>query len=291
MRAFFPRAADSYVDGGAIDNTPYTAAVDFVRDALQLSGGAPRDEMLELYIVYLSTEPKVGYDETAAPLIFEVVGRTLDLVGVAGEKSRATTFETINAFGKRAEGIAQVLDLVLGSYKETLKQLDADKRSQAERDLLEGARELSKRDFSSESPDGILEKIGKWTEESLVNRLPLHVDTVKIYPEKMPLNTLQFTERLGYKKENAVQMLAMGCASTLDSLRARLEARSDKEGWESLDPHDQRALSLARKWTGDSWQAPAHAEALGQARPVWQCQRTACAFHALVCPHGAKAGM
>jgi hypothetical protein len=231
----------------------------------------------------------VGYDETTDPLIFEVVGRTLDLVNTANEKGRANTFETINSFGKRAEGIAQVLDLVLRSYQETLKDLEPAKRSQAEQSLLEGAQELSKRDFSRTPPDGILDKLSKWTEETLVNRLPLRVDTVKIYPEKMPLNTLQFTERLGYKKENAVQMLAMGCASTLDSLRARLEARSKAEGWENLDEHDQRALTLARKWTGDLWQAPDLPEAPDRVRPVWQCQRAACAFHALVCPHGAKA--
>ncbi len=289
MRAFFPRAMDSYVDGGAIDNTPYTAAVDFVRDALQVSGGATRDEMLELFIVYLSTEPNVGYDEQSDPLIYEVVGRTLGLVNAASEKGSANTFETINSFGKRAEQIAGALDLVLESYKETLQDLEEGKRSQVEANVLARAQERWKRDFSHETPDGILDKISKWTEESWTNRLPLQVETVKIYPEAMPLNTLQFTARLGYKKENAVQMLAMGCASTLDSLRARLEDRAKSEGWEALDAHDQRALWLARKWTGTSWQAPASSGAQEAARTVWQCQRTACALHARVCPHGASA--
>jgi len=285
IRSFFPRTEDTYVDGGSIDNTPYSAAVDFVREAIQQSEGAPRDEMLELFIVYLSTEPKVGYDETVDPLIFEVVSRTLKLVNVAGEKSRATTFETINSFGKRAEGIAQVLDLVLESYRETLQELDPAKRRQVEEKLLEEARTHWGRNFSKESPDGILDKIGRWTEETLVKRLPLHVDTVKIYPEEMPLGTLQFTERLGYKKENAVQMLAMGCANTLDSLRARLETRVKEEGEEGLDAHDQRAFSLVKQWTGSLWRD----KDADQTRPVWRCQWTACAFHARACSHGARA--
>ena len=125
-----------------------------------------------------------------------------------------------------------------------MKDLDPAKRSQVEGNLLKQAQEfsLSKDAFSSETQDGILDKIDQWTEKTLLSRLPLQVETIKIYPQNMPLTTLQFTERLGYKKENAIQMLAMGCYSTLDSLRTRLE----KKGWESLDAHDRRALDLQR---------------------------------------------
>jgi hypothetical protein len=289
MRKFFPKVNDTYVDGGAIDNTPYTAAVDFVRDSLQMTGGSVRDEMLELYVIYLSTEPKVELDETTDPFIFEVVGRTLALVNAAGESSNATTFDTINTFGKRGEQIAKVLDLVLDSYKETLIDLDVARRSHAEEKLLARMRELGKRSFPAKTPDGILDQIRKWTDETFTNRLPLHVETVKIYPQKMPLSTLQFTERLGYKKENAIQMLTMGCYNTLDSLRTRLESRVKAGGWESLDRHDQRALTLARKWTGDLWQPPPGAEATNKERTSWQCQWTTCAFHAHACPHGVRA--
>ena len=291
MRKFFPTARDTYVDGGAINNTPYTAAVDFVRDSLQQTGGTIRDEMLELYVIYLGTEPKVAHDETTDPFIFEVVGRTLELVNAANENSRANTFDTINTFGKRGEQIAQILDLVLDAYQETLGELDANKRSQAEEKLLKRVQELGKRSFPGKSPDGILDQVKKWTDQTLTNRLPLHVETVKIFPQNMPLNTLQFTERLGYKKENAIQMLTMGCYNTLDNLRTRLEARVKAEGWKDLDGHDQRALTLVRKWTGDSWQVAPGSEAPNKELPVWQCQRTACAFHAHACPHGVKAGL
>jgi predicted acylesterase/phospholipase RssA len=287
IRSFFPQTHDVYVDGGAIDNTPYTAAVDFVRDSLQLRGGSPRDEALDLYVIYLETEPKVEYHEKPDPDIITVVQRTLALVNAANEKSRGNTFDTLNSFGKRAENIAQVLELVLDSYRETLKDLDPAKRSEVEGNLLKQAQEfsLSKEAFSGETQDGILDKLDQWTEKTFLSRLPLQVETIKIYPQNMPLTTLQFTERLGYKKENAIQMLAMGCYSTLDSLRTRLE----KKGWESLDGHDRRALELARKWTGDLWQPPPGPEAADQTRPVWQCQRTACAFYETACPHGAEA--
>jgi len=238
-----------------------------------------------LYVVYLSTEPKVAYDETSDPFIFEVVSRTLALVNVAGESSNATTFETINTFGKRGEQIAAVLDLVLDSYQETLKDLDANRRMQVENQLLEKVQKLGKNTFPSKTPEGILEQVKTWTEKNYVNRLPLHVETVKIYPEKMALDTLQFTERLGYKKENAIKMLAMGCYATLDSLRTRLEAGKR----ENLDSHDQRALALVKKWTGDLWKPTTGSEFPNNERPVWQCQRTACVFHKQVCPHGAQA--
>jgi hypothetical protein len=100
----------------------------------------------------------------------------------------------------------------------------------------------------------------------------------------MPLDTLQFTERLGYKQENALKMLTLGCYSTLDAVRTRLEAAP----WDSLDDHDRQALTLARNWTGDDWQ-PAAAAAPGQERPIWRCQREACAFFSTACPHGARA--
>ena len=289
MRAFFPAPKDTYVDGGSIDNTPYTAAVDFVRDSLQLNEGTVRDEMLELFVIYLETEPNVKYNQEMDPLIFEVVDRTKTLLNVANEKGRANTFETINSFGNRAEQIAQALELVLDSYKETLNDLDADKRSEVEEKVLKQAQELWPRNFAHKTSDGILDKVSQWTEESFINRLPLQVETVKIYPEKMPLDTLQFTERLGYKKDNALQMLAMGCYNTLDSLRTHLEARAKSEGEGNLDSHDQRALRLVRKWTGDLWQGSAQPDTPMAARPAWACQRTACVFHANVCPHGATA--
>ena len=284
MRQFFPMADDTYVDGGAIDNTPYNSAVDFLRDSLQRAKTSMRDEVLELYVVYLGTEPKVEQDEATDPFIVEVVRRTLALVNAAGENSSANTFDIINTFGKRAEQLARMLQLVLESYQETLKNLDEIDRRRVEKSLLTRAQELEQRGFIGESPDGILDRMSLWTTETVTNGLPLHVEAVKIYPEKMPLSTLQFTERLGYKQENAIQMLTMGCYNTLDTVRTRLEDQK----WDNLDEHDQRALTLARHWTGDVWQAP-DPVIPDKKRPLWHCQWTSCAFYAEACLHGAKA--
>ncbi|MEP7357430.1 MAG: patatin-like phospholipase family protein [Anaerolineales bacterium] len=282
MRHFFPMTGDTYVDGGSIDNTPYNSAVDFVRESLAASDGSTREVMLELYVIYLGTEPMVPRDEAKDPAIFEVVSRTLAILGAAKEPSTATTFDVINTFGKRAEQVGQVLELVLGSYQETLQSLDAAGRQRVEDGLRRQAQALGQRGFIGTSPDGILDRISQWTSDELAHGLPLQVEAVKIYPEEMPLDTLQFTERLGYKKDNAIQMLTMGCYKTLDTLRTRLEPVKA----EDLDEQDQVVLTLARKWTGDGWQPPDPAVP-EKARPVWHCQRTACVFHATACRHGA----
>ena len=67
---------------------------------------------------------------------------------------------------------------------------------------------------------------------------------------EVQLSTLQFTERLGYKPENAVRMMTIGCYNTLWTLRAHLEQKRDGE----RDEIDERALRLARKWMGfEEW--------------------------------------
>jgi hypothetical protein len=285
MRAFFPRAGDGYVDGGAIDNTPYTSAVDYVREIVAASDTSIREVTLELYVIYLGTEPKVGLDEGEDPVIFEVVSRTLAVVGAASENRGAYTFDTINTFGQRAEQLGRALEVVLESYEATLEQLEPAARERAEADLRERARAQGQRGFLGEGPREILSRMSTWAAEAIATGLPLHVEAVKIYPETMPLGTLQFTERLGYRQANAVEMLTMGCYTTLDTLRTRLEAA----GWEDLDEHDRRELTLARTWTGDAWQ-PANPAAPAGARPMWRCQRTACTFHARACRHGAAGG-
>jgi predicted acylesterase/phospholipase RssA len=285
MRQFFPRPGDAYVDGGAIDNTPYTSAVDYVREGVAESSASNRAVTLELYVIYLGAEPQVKQDEASDPAIFEVVSRTLAMVGAASETRGAHTFDTINTFGRRAEQLGRVLEMVLESYQATLDSLEPAARARAEADLRERARALGLRGFLGDSPKEILNRMRDWTAEAIATGLPLHVEAVKIYPERMPLGTLQFTERLGYRQANAIEMLTMGCYNTLDTLRTRLEAA----GWEDLDEHDRRALTLARTWTGDAWQ-PADPAAPEASRPLWRCQRTACAFHARACRHGAAAG-
>jgi hypothetical protein len=93
---------------------------------------------------------------------------------------------------------------------------------------------------------------------------------------------LQFTERLGYRKDNAISMLMMGCYNTLWALRGHLEAQK-----KDLDALDQQVLTLAKKWMGiDTW--PAGSSEQEALRQTWRCQRTACVFHAHHCPHGAR---
>ena len=56
----------------------------------------------------------------------------------------------------------------------------------------------------------------------------------------MPLSTLQFTERLGYRQENTLKMLTMGCYNALWALRQHLEAQKAAD----LDERDRVALGL-----------------------------------------------
>ncbi len=48
MRAIFPQTTDTYVDGGAIDNTPSNSAIDAAREWADLTGTSKRDSLLEL---------------------------------------------------------------------------------------------------------------------------------------------------------------------------------------------------------------------------------------------------
>jgi len=282
MRDFFPRVGDTYVDGGAIDNTPSNSAVDYAREWAEQAGYSKRDVTLELFVIFLGMEPKVTADEAKDPNLYQVVKRTLDVVGVAGQTSDANTVSTINGFGKRAEELGQALKLVLESYRENLGSLNPVQQRQAEERLREKARQLKQRGYLGEEAEGILDRMAEWAEERVAQDLPLHVEEVKIYPEEMPLGTLQFTERLGYRKENAIRMLAMGCYNTLFTLLAHME----EQGQDDLDAQDQQVLSLVRKWMAvNEW--PEEAEERERLRQNWRCQRTACVFHAQHCPHGA----
>jgi hypothetical protein len=283
MRQFFPLSGDTYVDGGAIDNTPYNAAVDYIRRDLNLRGASRLDERLELFVIYLSTEPRVPPDKAQDPAIFEVVGRTLAIQSAAREASRADTLETLNTFGRRAENIGQLLTLVLDSYMETLDGLDPAIRHQVEHDLRARAQALGHRGVIGQQSAGILERMADWTSTSLAEDLPLQVEAVKIYPAEMPLDTLQFTPRLGYRRENALRMLSSGCYDTLNAIRTRLE--SGERG--DLDEMDHRALTLARRWMGEGpWPPEGMPPDRASFNPPWPCQRSECVFHADICRHG-----
>ena len=81
--AFFPRSGDVYVDGGSIDNTPSNSAVDYVREWIDKNNLSRRDYQLELFMIYLSVEPKIDMDSVLDPAIFDVVGRSFKIQGTA----------------------------------------------------------------------------------------------------------------------------------------------------------------------------------------------------------------
>lgn len=283
MRAFFPQAGDAYVDGGAIDNTPSNSAIDAVREWMDREGLSRRDVALDLYVVFLHPEPTVDPAEIRDPAFHQVVQRTLDIQGAAKKSSDAVTVETINTFGKRGERLGEALLLLLEGIEEALSALTPEQRSTVLEHLREAARERGIRGFRGESGAGILGRMEGWAEEILDERMPLQVRAMKVHPDDMPLSTLQFTERLGYRRENAVAMLTMGCYNALWALRRQLEASTGH-----LDAQDERTLRLARRWMGSqSW--PTDAAEQERMRGTWRCQRSACVFHARHCPHGPQA--
>jgi hypothetical protein len=254
-----------------------------VREWAEQSGRSKREVALELFVIFLGVEPQVTPDEAKEPNFFQVVQRTLAIQGIAKQTSDTNTVSTINTFGQRGEELGQALKLVLESLQENLGSLNEAQRSQVESQLRDKARQLGLKGYLGRDAEGILERMRRWADDQVANGLPLHVEEVKIYPQEMPLSTLAFTERLGYRQENALKMLTMGCSNTLWTLQAHLEAQQEAD----LDERDRVALSLVRRWTGISdWpKEQADQEALRQA---WQCRRTACVFHAEKCAHGRK---
>jgi hypothetical protein len=283
MQEFFPKATDTYLDGGAIDNTPSNSAVDYVREWAEQKGLSKREVNLELFIIFLGVEPKVTKEEVQDPNLYQVVKRTLDIQDVAKQASDANTVSTINTFGQRGEDLGRALQLVLENYRQSLDDLSEAQRKQLEAKLQDKARQSGQRGFLGKDADGILERMERWAGEKIAKGLPLHVEEIKIYPQEMPLSTLQFTERFGYREENAIKMLTMGCYNTLGALRTHLEMLPKDE----LDDRDQIVLSLLHRWMENE---PPVAGAKSQAgsSQSWRCQRTACVFHAQHCLHGAR---
>lgn len=285
MRGFFPQAGDVYIDGGAIDNTPSNSAVDFVKEWAERSGYSKRDVELELFVIFLDVEPKSKPVQVKDPAIFEVVSRTLEIQGAANRSSDANTVETINSFGQRSEDLAVALKAVLDNVAAVMPGLSAGQQQQLEQRLFAEAKNLPIHVYLGDAPGGIVQRLNQWVDEVMAKSLPVQVEEIKIYPEVMPLSTLQFTARLGYQKENAIKMLTSGCYDTLWTLRRRLEGQKLAE----FDAQDQQTLGLLRKWMDiEAWPgAVGEQETL---RQQWQCRRTACVFHAQHCQHGAHSG-
>jgi hypothetical protein len=280
MREFFPNLDDIYVDGGAIDNTPSNSAIDAIREWAERQSLSKRDLVLDLYAVWLHPEPKVDPVEIQDPALHEVVGRTLEIQGAAKLSSDAVVVSTINTFGERGEDLGEALSVLLENLDAGLAR---DQKAVFQDHIREAARERGLRGFLGRDGEGILDRMADWADEIMAKRLPLHVEEVKIFPEEMPLGTLQFTERFGYRKENAIKMLTMGCYNTLWAQRVHFERHRN-----SLDEKDQKAFQLVSKWIGvEEW--PDGASDVEKLRESWHCQRTACVFHERFCRRGAQA--
>ena len=281
IRSFFPRLSDTYVDGGTIDNTPSNSAIDATREWVDAQGVSRQNVDLELFIIFLGVEPKVEQVEARDPALYQVVNRTLAIQSAAKQSSDAVVVNTINTFGDRGSALGQSLVALLQSTRSMLDQAEPPQRKMLEDALLQNARELKLRGFLGRNSDGILQRLEDWVEETLSKKMPLHVSEIKVYPEKMPLSTLQFTERLGFSQKNAVEMTAMGCYNTLWALRGQLE--QPQNVW---DDFDAETLALVRqRMGGGTW--PKDPAELNQLRTSWRCQYTSCVFHAKHCPHGA----
>lgn len=282
MRGFFPRAQDLYVDGGAIDNTPSNSIIDATREWLDRAGLARSEVTLDLFVIFLHPEPKVDPVKIQDPAFHQVIQRTREIQGAAKQSSAAVVVDTINTFGRRGERLGDTLLAVLQSYQETLQAIDPEQREEILDRLREDVKQRGIRGYRGRDSEGMLDRMTGWAENIVDNLLPLQVAAIKIHPEEMPLSTLQFTERLGYRHNNALAMLTMGCYNTLWALRNHLEGQKG-----DLDEQDQQSLALARKWMGgQAW--PPEPGAGQDPHRSWRCQRTACVFHAVHCPHGAQ---
>jgi hypothetical protein len=297
----FPRITDTYVDGGAIDNTPTNSAIDAIREGIDRQGESRRDYVLDLYVVFLHSEPNPGVVGTLDnPALYQVVARTLRIQGAAKLTSDAGVVKTINHFGRQGEELGRQTQLLLDGVKDLLVHLDddlGDSLSEEEREqiaqrieerlwdrLQQQADSFGFSRFRADNLQALLDAIQARGADVQEHRLPLEVKPIEIYPDVMELDTLQFTERLGFRKDKAIAGITMGCYNTMWRLRNHLE---DKEALGALGHRDRRSLELVRRWMGmESW--PRSEQARSDLEAGWQCQRTACIFHAMHCRHGQR---
>ena len=293
-REFFPFPDDTYVDGGAIDNTPSNSAVDATREWIENQEGKirKRDVLLELYVIFLEKEPRLEKEKAADPLLYEVVQRTLAIQSAAVKTSDAVVVDTINTFGDRGDDLARTLLAVLDGLEKSSIVLDKTQLETLEDCIRDEAPSSFLYSYqNAKSQKGTLEFMKGWAEDMLASKLPLQVDEVKIYPEDMTLSTLQFTERLGYKQKNAIDMITMGCYNTLSTIKERLETQQKLDSLEEakprvegrrqlrMDDQDKKSLALINKWMFFK-------EGSTQ---DWVCMHEECVFHSKHCAHGLLA--
>jgi hypothetical protein len=293
-REFFPFPNDTYVDGGAIDNTPSNSAVDATREWIENQEGKirKRDVLLELYVIFLEKEPRLEKEKAADPLLYEVVQRTLAIQSAAVKTSDAVVVDTINTFGDRGDDLARTLLAVIDGLEKSSIVLDKTQLETLEDCIRDEAPSSFLYSYqNAKSQKGTLEFMKGWAEDMLASKLPLQVDEVKIYPEDMTLSTLQFTERLGYKQKNAIDMITMGCYNTLSTIKERLETQQKLDSLEEakprvegrrqlrMDDQDKKSLALVNKWM--SFKEGSTQD--------WVCMHEECVFHSKHCAHGLLA--
>jgi hypothetical protein len=282
IRDFFPYDTDTYLDGGSIDNTPSNSAVDATREWIDAQSKGKRDVLLDLYVIFLEAEPKISRDEAQEPLLTEVVQRTLAVQSAAVKTGDAVVVKTINTIGNHGEALARTLLSLLEALKETEGKLGDEQRKALEETVRKIASEQGLRGYLGEKSQDILARMERWANGVLHESLPLHVEEIKIYPERMPLTTLAFTERLGYRKDNAIEMLTMGCYNTLWALRLHLEGQGAKR-----DKQDEQVLQMTKKWMGfenlPDKKVIDYSDQLEALLQEWHCTHSECLFHKTYC--------
>jgi hypothetical protein len=287
MREYFPKETDIYVDGGAVDNTPSNTAIDSVCE-WAVRQKIPRGDLeLDLYEVLLHPEPKVSPSQADDPAFFDVVLRTLNIQGAARLSADMFAVQNINTFGRRGHDTAKTLLSLARAVRPLSETLNESQKAALEQCLWDEIASQGKQEFLGESSEGILDRIETWG-AAMIERLPLQVNVVRICPDQMKLNTLQFTQRLGYRLENAVESTTMGCYNAMWALRKHLEKRQrdfTRTG-KTMSQHDQNALRLARRWMGiENW--PDEPQQQEDLEEMWSCARIRCVFHERACRHGA----
>ncbi len=126
VREFFPFPDDTYVDGGAIDNTPSNSAVDATREWIENQERRvfKRDVVLELFVIFLEKEPRLEKEDARDPLVYEVVQRTLAIQSAAVKTSDAVVVDTINNFGDRGDELARSLLAVIEGLEKSSIVMD-----------------------------------------------------------------------------------------------------------------------------------------------------------------------
>jgi hypothetical protein len=286
LSRLFPKAEDHYVDGGAIDNTPANSAIDAIKDWMDEESVGYRDYQLDLYTIFLHPPPEPGeLVSEMKPSSIETVRRTMEIRTAAVLDSDAAHVRFVNRLGQMGEDagetiieLATALENILGDLEENAAlSLSAEQRAALRAvvatrlsDALPGPAQLDVEERLAELKDA--------QQDAIDRKLPLPVNPIEIHPEEMPMRTLQFTERLGYKPDNAIRMMASGCYSTLWSLFVHLSEKEDR------DEADESVLRRARQWMGlNGEETPSQSKL----RKSWRCQRESCVFHARHCRHGA----